>query len=102
MGPIFTQWWISQGHRYLRMPDFDEKNRLDGLYQESYWDPREIMMAPNTVDLLTGEGVTDPLGILPSGRSFFFQMVTTPVSRSQWSARPLVMMMARLLLPWTI
>ena len=23
-------------------------------------------------------GVTDPLGILPSGRSFFFQMVTPP------------------------
>ena len=29
------------------MPDFDEKNRLDCLYPESYWVPREKMMAPN-------------------------------------------------------
>ena len=29
------------------MPDFDEKNRLGGLYPTSYCGPREIMMAPN-------------------------------------------------------
>jgi hypothetical protein len=29
------------------MPDFDEKNRLGGLYPTSYCGPREIMMALN-------------------------------------------------------
>ena len=47
LGPNFNQRWISQGHRYLRMPDFDEKNRLGGLYPTSYCGPREIMMALN-------------------------------------------------------
>ena len=47
LGPNFNQRWISQGHRYLRMRDFDEKNRLGGLYPTSYCGPREIMMALN-------------------------------------------------------
>ena len=36
LGPIFTQWWIAQGHCHLRLSDFDEKNRLNGLYPASY------------------------------------------------------------------
>ena len=46
----------------------------------------KLFLVRTTVDILTGEGVTDPLGILPSGVCepvVFFQMVTPPVSRSQ-------------------